>query len=69
MFILSKKKIYVLLALLILLILAIQIKPIKNENIKETVALPVNKKVIILDSGHGRRRSVGQLLEIYQKQI
>lgn len=69
MFILSKKKIYVLLALLILLILAIQIKPVKNENIKETVALPVNEKVIILDSGHGRRRSEGQLLENYQNQI
>jgi len=55
MFILSKKKVYIFLSVLLVLTVAVQIKDklkIEQESL-ETVALPVNNKVIILDAGHG----------------
>ena len=55
MFVLNKKRIYIVLLSLLMSTLIFQVnKPIENvgETI-ETVALPVNNKVIILDSGHG----------------
>ena len=55
MFILSKKKVYIFLSILLVLTVAVQIKDklkTKQETV-ETVALPVNNKVIILDAGHG----------------
>lgn len=53
MFILHKKRIYIIFTCLVFTFLAFQVKTIKKEETKETVALPVNNKVIILDAGHG----------------
>lgn len=54
MFILNKKRIYIVFSCIILSTLVFQLsnnsKKIKSQ---ETVALPVNKKVIIIDAGHG----------------
>lgn len=69
MFVLNKKRIYIILSCLLISVIAFQIKPTLKEETKETVALPVNKKVIILDAGHGRRRPVEEQLKIHQKQI
>lgn len=56
MYILNKKRIYIILGCLLLSTMIFQIKAPNNAEVMETVALPVNKKVIILDAGHGRRR-------------
>lgn len=53
MLILNKKRIYIILICLVISTIAFKIKPVKNLKTKETVALPVNKKVIVLDAGHG----------------
>ena len=60
MFVLNKKRIYIIFACLILSTIVFQLKAPKNMEVKETVALPVDNKVIILDAGHGRRRSEEQ---------
>ena len=69
MLLLNKKRIYIILSCLLISVIAFQIKPTLKEQTEETVALPVNRKVIILDAGHGRRRPVEGLLRIHQKQI
>lgn len=53
MFIFNKKRIYIILTCLLVSTFVIQIKGIKKSDVKETVALPVNNKVIIIDAGHG----------------
>ena len=50
MLILNKKRIYIILICLVISTIAFKIKPVKNLKTKETVALPVNKKVIVLDA-------------------
>lgn len=55
MFILNKKRIYIILTCIIISVAVFQTTSLNNSKIQETVALPVNKKVIILDAGHGRR--------------
>lgn len=55
MLVLNKKRIYIVFAFLILSTLVFQIGVnSKKIDVKETVALPVNNKVIIIDAGHGR---------------
>ena len=56
MLILNKKRIYLILTCLILSTMVFQFKTSKNIQTVETVALPANKKTIVLDAGHGRRR-------------
>ena len=56
MLVLNKKRILIVLTCLVVSTIAFQFKGVKNVDTKETVALPVNNKVIILDAGHGRRR-------------
>ena len=56
MLVLNKKRILIVLTCLVVSTIAFQFKDVKNVDTKETVALPVNNKVIILDAGHGRRR-------------
>ena len=68
MLILNKKRIYLILTCLILSTMVFQFKTSKNIQTIETVALPVNK-TIVLDAGHGRRRWSGQLAIIFQKLI
>lgn len=51
MFFLSKKKLYIIIICLLLFIIFFVI--LKKQNIIETVALPVENKVIIIDAGHG----------------
>ena len=57
MLVLNKKRIYIIFACLILSTIVFQLKGPRNMEVKETVALPVDNKVIILDAGHGRGRS------------
>lgn len=64
MLILSKKRVYIILVCLILATLTFGIKSLNKPEVEETVALPVNNKIIILDAGHGRRRS-----EVQQQQM
>jgi len=56
MFILSKKRIYMIFTCLILFTAIFGIASSNKPEVQVTVALPVNKKIIILDAGHGRRR-------------
>ncbi len=59
MFLLNKKRICIIFCCLILSILSFKVNNDFNKlDTIETVALPVNKKVIIIDAGHGRRGSV-----------
>ncbi len=61
MFILNKKRIYIIFCCLVLSTLAFKINNNLNTlDVIETVALPVNNKVIIIDAGHGGedRRSI-----------
>ena len=54
MFILNKKRIYIVFSCLILSTLVFQLSNNSRKiQSQETVALPVNKKVIIIDAGHG----------------
>ena len=53
MLVLQKKRIFIILSCLIVSTLAFQIKDFRKKKIIETVALPVNNKVIIIDAGHG----------------
>lgn len=70
MFVLSKKRVYIILTCLIVATLAFEIKILNKPETQETVALPVNNKIIILDAGHGRGRpEVQQHQKEYQKQI
>ena len=69
MLILNKKRIYLILTCLILSTMVFQFKTSKNIKTLETVALPVNKKIIILDAGHGRGGWTAQLAIIFQNLI
>jgi hypothetical protein len=69
MLLLNKKRIYIILSCLLISVIAFQIRPASKEASKETVALPVNKKVIVLDAGHGRRGPVVEQLRTHQRQI
>lgn len=69
MLLLNKKRIYIILSCLLFSIIAFQIKPTLKEQTEETVALPVNRKVIVLDAGHGRRGPVVEQLRTHQRQI
>ena len=69
MLLLNKKRIYIILSCLVISIIAFQIKPTLKEQTEETVALPVNRKVIVLDAGHGRRGPVVEQLRTHQRQI
>ena len=61
MLILRKKHIYIFFLTIFILTITIQLCQNKENIAKETVALPINKKVIIIDAGHGRpRRAVQQ---------
>ena len=53
MYVLNKKRIMIILSCVILSTLAFEIKKTKDMEIIETVALPANKKVIVIDAGHG----------------
>lgn len=50
---LTRKRIYIIVSCLILITAAWQFCISKKVDVQETVALPVNNKVIILDAGHG----------------
>lgn len=54
MFIINKKRIWLVFSCLIISTIAFQVAKPKNMAVKETVALPVNNKTIIIDAGHGR---------------
>lgn len=56
MLILRKKHIYIFFLTIFILTITIQLCQNKENIAKETVALPINKKVIIVDAGHGRPR-------------
>lgn len=56
MFIINRKRIYLILVCLILSTVAFNINYKKDLETQVTVALPANNKTIILDAGHGRRR-------------
>ena len=70
MFVLNRKRVYLIFTCLVLSIMVFQLKSSNNITTLETVALPVNKKIIVLDAGHGRRRwAEQQLMIIFQKLI
>lgn len=71
MIVLNRKRIYIILSCLIISSVVFQIcKNPKKIEVEETVALPVNNKTIIIDAGHGRRRSEELWLKMEQpKQI
>ena len=52
----KKLKLILMCVILTIIITIIILNMKKDINTTETVALPVNKKVIIVDAGHGRRR-------------
>ena len=54
MLVLNRKRVLIILTCLFVSTIAFQFKNMKNTDTQETVALPVNNKVIILDAGHGR---------------
>lgn len=55
MFMIKKRNVYTILGCLLILTIAFEVKnaSINKKNAVETVALPVNNKVIVLDAGHG----------------
>ena len=53
MYVLNKKRIMIILSCIIISTIAFEIKNTRNVKTVETVALPVNQKVIVLDAGHG----------------
>lgn len=57
MFVLNKKRVYVIFICLIMSVIVFETSNIQNIKTEETVALPVNKKIIIIDAGHRWRRS------------
>ena len=54
MLVLHRKRIFIVLTCIIVSTIAFQLKGVKKADTQETVALPVNNKVVILDAGHGR---------------
>lgn len=55
MFIIRSKRIYLILACIVMSTAFFQIAKSKEKTV-QTVALPINNKVIVLDAGHRRRR-------------
>ncbi len=53
MIILSKKRIYIILSMVIVATLAFSFKIADYNKTVQTVALPTSNKVIVLDAGHG----------------
>lgn len=69
MFVIRAKRIYLILACVLISTTFFQLATQKKETV-ETVALPIHNKVIVLDAGHRRRRwTVRQVVTEYQKQI
>ena len=67
MIVLNRKRIYIVLTCLVLSTIVFQMSDnSKKVDSLETVALPVNNKTIIIDAGHGRRRSVELLQKMEQ---
>ncbi len=56
MIVLSKKRIYIMLSMIIVATLAFSFKIADKNKIVQTVALPVSNKVIVLDAGHRKTR-------------
>ena len=54
MFILRKKKIYMMLSLVLVGILSFYMQQTPPEESVATVSFPVSNKVIIIDAGHGK---------------
>ena len=53
MLFLQKKRLFIILTCLIVSTLVFQLKNTTNVKTKETVALPVTNRIIIIDAGHG----------------
>ncbi len=53
MLILRKKRLFIIITCLIVSTVTFKIKNKRNIVSKETVALPINNRVIIIDAGHG----------------
>ena len=53
MFILQKKRILIVFTCLMISTFIFKVKDSKRNIIQETVALPCNKKTIVIDAGHG----------------
>ena len=56
MIVLSKKRIYIMLSIIIVATLAFSFKIADKNKTVQTVALPVSNKVIVLDAGHRETR-------------
>ena len=56
MIVLSKKRIYIMLSMIIVATLALSFKIADKNKTVQTVALPVSNKVIVLDAGHRETR-------------
>lgn len=58
MFIINKRRLFIIFTCLIISTIGLEIARYSHnkEQTQATVALPVSNKVIILDAGHGRRR-------------
>lgn len=56
MIVLSKKRIYIMLSMIIVATLAFFFKIADKNKTVQTVALPVSNKVIVLDAGHRETR-------------
>lgn len=73
MLILNKRKIIIIVGIFIFIIVSVQIgltQIISKKNIYETSAIPVNKKTIVLDAGHGGEdRRCNYRRPEYQKQL
>lgn len=63
MFVLNKKRIYLIFSCLILSTMVFQISGNKSLETKETVALPVNNRTIIIDAGHRAEKTGGAVAE------
>ena len=59
MYILNKKRIYLIFSCLILSTIVFQIAGTNNIQLQQTVALPVNNKTIIIDAGHRTEKTGG----------
>jgi hypothetical protein len=67
MYVIQSKRIYLILFCLVISTIAFNISTRKQESI-QTVALPVNNKVIVLDAGHRTEKTAEALVvTAYQK--
>ena len=63
MFLLNRKRIYLIFSCLILSTIVFQVSGVKSQEIQETVALPANNKTIIIDAGHRTERTGGAVAD------